>query len=144
MDSFAEEILSKILTPPQLGGLTSKLGEARVLALQGDLGAGKTAFVKSLGKILGVKKTILSPTFIIMKSYKLKAGNWKLLIHIDAYRIENENELEILGWDDLIKNPENLIALEWPEKVRNLIPKTAKTIKFEFVDEKTRELKVKL
>lgn len=137
-----EILASEILKSPKLGGQATEFGGATVLALKGDLGVGKTAFVKSLGKILGVKETINSPTFVIMKMYDIsyKYKLLKKLIHIDAYRLEEEKELEILGWENLIKNPENLIAIEWPEKVSNLIPENAHIFKFEFVDENTRSV----
>lgn len=138
MDSFASEI-ANFLTSNQLTP-----GKATILALHGDLGSGKTAFVKSLGKALGLRDNITSPTFVILKSYKLEARTWKLLHHIDAYRIEKENELEILGWDEIINNPENLIAIEWPENVSGLIPKSAIKINFEFVDESARRVKTEL
>lgn len=71
-----------------------------------------------------------SPTFVVMKSYDVNWKGFKKLIHIDAYRLEKEDELLHLGWDELIKDPENVILIEWPEKVENLIPKHAKRIQF--------------
>lgn len=134
MDAFAQSILEKL----------EESKKATILSLRGDLGAGKTAFVKSLGKALGVKDNITSPTFVILKTYKLKAKTYKLLHHIDAYRLETEKELEVLGWSEIIKDPKNLIAIEWPENVPGLIPNSAVKIFFEFIDEKTRRVKVDL
>ncbi len=111
--------------------------KATVIALQGDLGAGKTTFAQAFGKIMGVTENMPSPTFVIMKSYDIdpaKTGQvgrgFKKLIHIDAYRLEKEEELLHLGWDELIQNPENIILIEWPERVEKLIPKDAKRIHF--------------
>ncbi len=131
LQNFANQFL-KSLKPAK--------SRATILSLDGNLGSGKTAFVKTLGKALGIKKTIISPTFIIMKLYEISYKKYKKLIHIDAYRLEKEKELEVLGWNDLINNPENLIAIEWPERVLKIIPKTAKKLKFKFVDEKTRSV----
>ncbi len=92
---------------------------AGIILLSGDLGAGKTAFVKELADCLHIKEEITSPTFVIQKEYSVRdsTSSFKKLIHIDAYRLERKEELEYLGWDDLICNPENLILIEWPEKV---------------------------
>ncbi|MEK7567674.1 MAG: tRNA (adenosine(37)-N6)-threonylcarbamoyltransferase complex ATPase subunit type 1 TsaE [Patescibacteria group bacterium] len=132
LKNFSKKFL-KELNPVKTG--------ATILALQGNLGSGKTAFVKVLGKNLGIKKTIISPTFIIMKLYDISYKNFKKLIHVDAYRLEKEKELEVLGWQEILKNPENLIAIEWPENVSKVIPQSAKKLKFKFVDEKTRSVK---
>lgn len=111
--------------------------KATIVALQGDLGSGKTTFAQMFGKVLGVEENMPSPTFVIMKFYNInpaKAGQawhgFKKLIHIDAYRLEKEEELLHLGWEDLVKDPENFILVEWPERVEGLIPKDAKRIHF--------------
>jgi len=101
---------------------------ALVVGLVGDLGAGKTAFLQAIAKHLGVKNKVLSPTFVIMKSYKLKAKNHKLLFHLDAYRLKNEKELLYLGWEEIIKDGKNLVFIEWPENVSKIMPKTTKYI----------------
>src|SRR5437870_249849 len=106
------------------------MNKAEIIALQGELGSGKTHFAQHFGKILGVSEDMQSPTFVIMKSYAIDWKGFKKLIHIDAYRLEHENELLHLGWDELIDDPKNLILIEWPERVENLIPKEAKRIKF--------------
>lgn len=117
---------------------------ATVVALSGDLGAGKTAFVKELGSILGIKNAdITSPTFVIEKIYKINHLQFTHLIHIDAYRLEKEDELVKLGWQDIVKDPKNLILIEWPEMVKGLIPTDARTISFTFVDESTREITIR-
>ncbi len=118
-----------------------------VLALYGDLGAGKTAFVQGLAKAIGIEETITSPTFVLMKRYPIEIGNLKLetgitqLVHIDAYRFERANELVSLRWEELLKEPRNLIALEWPERVAAALPPdTTIPLHFRFVDETTREI----
>lgn len=103
---------------------------ATIIALQGELGSGKTAFAQAFGNVLGVTENIISPTFVIIKSYDIDWRGFKKLIHIDAYRLEKEEELLHLGWDELAKDPENLILIEWPERVERLIPKDAKRIHF--------------
>ena len=105
--------------------------EATVLALQGDLGVGKTAFTKVLAKHLGIVGEITSPTFVIMKSYQIPAHPYfKSLIHIDAYRIEEDDEMRVLGFQELLTHPENLIVVEWPERIEALIPEDAHHLHF--------------
>ncbi len=114
------------------------MSQATVIALQGDLGAGKTTFAQGFGKILGVEENMPSPTFVIMRSYEVDPSTssgqawhrFKKLIHIDAYRLEHEAELLHLGWEALLADPTNIILVEWPEKVVGLIPKEAKTLHF--------------
>jgi len=91
--------------------------EAAVVALSGHLGAGKTAFVKQVAKELGIGEEVTSPTFVIMKIYEAKHEKWHCLVHIDAYRLERREELEVLNWEKLVADPHNLIMVEWPEQV---------------------------
>ncbi|MBI4068185.1 tRNA (adenosine(37)-N6)-threonylcarbamoyltransferase complex ATPase subunit type 1 TsaE [Candidatus Kaiserbacteria bacterium] len=114
-------------------------GEAAiVVGLQGDLGAGKTTFFQGVAQALGVREHTTSPTFVIQKSYKLSGQPFHNLIHIDAYRLKEAHELEVLGWHDIVKDPHNLIFIEWPERVSGILPKNAVILKFRFIDEQTR------
>ncbi|HXK39651.1 MAG TPA: tRNA (adenosine(37)-N6)-threonylcarbamoyltransferase complex ATPase subunit type 1 TsaE [Candidatus Paceibacterota bacterium] len=141
MGEFAEELL---------GGLVPRDdGRATVLALSGDLGSGKTAFVKALARHLGVEEHVTSPTFVIMKTYNIQPttndGNgFGRLVHIDAYRMQSAAELSVLGWEGLLADPANLIALEWPELVEDVMPEDALTLAFEHVDETTRSVHSKI
>lgn len=107
--------------------ITSRLKphQATVVALSGELGAGKTTLTQEIARQLGIKENVNSPTYVIMKKYKipLSTSHFRFLIHIDAYRLESEQELEKLGWQEIIADPENLILIEWPERVKKLIPK---------------------
>ena len=104
--------------------------KATVVVLQGELGSGKTAFAKALGKMMGINEHIVSPTFVIMKSYNIDWKGFKKLIHVDAYRIESESELLNLGWNELVENPQHLILIEWPERVEGILPKDSRRIFF--------------
>jgi tRNA threonylcarbamoyladenosine biosynthesis protein TsaE len=103
----------------------SNENEALIVGLSGHLGAGKTAFIKLVAQELGVAETVTSPTFVLMKIYELTPNAkgrfanfpWKRLIHIDAYRLEQREELEALRWEDLMADKNNLIMIEWPENV---------------------------
>jgi tRNA threonylcarbamoyladenosine biosynthesis protein TsaE len=94
---------------------------ATILGLQGDLGTGKTTFVQLLARILGVSEIIVSPTFLIMKRYKTTHPIFCTLVHVDAYRLSGPHELEKLGFSKFLKNPTNIITVEWPERVRKLL-----------------------
>ena len=114
--------------------------EAVVVALQGDLGAGKTTFVQSVAHALGVKEDVISPTFIIQKRYALEGQPFSQLIHIDAYRLEHARELEVLGWDDIARDPGNIIFIEWPEHVTGLLGPETQHLSFTYIDENTRSI----
>lgn len=114
---------------------------ATIFGLQGDLGAGKTTFVKSAASALGVEGVVTSPTFVIEKIYKLPKGEqFSRIIHIDAYRLERDRELLSLGWGSISNDPQNLILIEWPERVAEILPKDVHRICFSFIDENTREV----
>ncbi|PCI29009.1 tRNA (adenosine(37)-N6)-threonylcarbamoyltransferase complex ATPase subunit type 1 TsaE [Candidatus Wolfebacteria bacterium] len=115
---------------------------ATVVGLAGDLGSGKTTFVQAVAEALGVGETVTSPTFVIMKVYKLPSTNYQLLIHIDAYRLESAHELEVLGWDNIVSDPKNLILIEWPENVEDILEKDIQKIDFKFVSENEREINI--
>jgi len=114
--------------------------QATVIALSGDLGSGKTAFVKEAAKYFDIKDDVTSPTFVLMKYYRLQTTGYKLFVHIDAYRLEKESELLKLGWAELIADPGNIIFIEWPENVKGIVPADSKRLRFAFVDENTREI----
>lgn len=112
------------------GSVDGTRGQARVLALYGDLGAGKTTFTQTLGEILGVGEDITSPTFVIMKRYQTTNDTFRSLIHIDAYRLETPEELRVLGFADWINEDQTLIVIEWADKVESLLPEAATRLKF--------------
>jgi tRNA threonylcarbamoyladenosine biosynthesis protein TsaE len=116
---------------------------ACVVGLYGNLGTGKTAFTQKVAKILGVKRKVNSPTFMIMNNYKLKNKNYKLLIHIDAYRLKNKKELLLLGWKGIISDPRNIIFIEWPENVKGALPKKHHKIFISHTKEGYRKFKIK-
>ncbi len=95
-----------------LGKEILKEKEIVILALKGDLGAGKTTFIKGLAKGLGIKKIVNSPTFMIFKEYKVGSG--KKFYHFDWYRIKKKKELNQLGFEEILKAKNNIVAIEWP------------------------------
>ena len=116
---------------------STRLTGGEVIALSGDLGSGKTTFVQGLAEGLGVER-IISPTFILMRSYKGE----KDLYHLDLYRLEGNvsQELESLGVSDFWEKKENVVLIEWAEKAREILPKDTIWIKFEYIDDEKRRI----
>jgi tRNA threonylcarbamoyladenosine biosynthesis protein TsaE len=122
--------------------LEPHLGGATVVALSGELGSGKTTFTKSFAEAFGVKpEDITSPTFVIQKKFTIEGhGHWKTLVHMDAYRLEKPEEIEKLGWKELLADKSNLILIEWPENIGRALPKHAQRISFSYKGENSREI----
>ena len=124
---FAADLAKKIIN--------ASMGrkKALVLALQGDLGGGKTTFVQGLAKGLGIKEKILSPTFVVMKRFST-------FYHFDCYRIQKPEEILSLGWQEIINEPQNIVVVEWAEKIKKLLPRDTLWLKFYFVSESKRKI----
>jgi tRNA threonylcarbamoyladenosine biosynthesis protein TsaE len=113
---------------------------AAVIALTGDLGAGKTTFAQAFARALGVASHVTSPTFVIEKRYPLSGQLFAELIHIDAYRLDSAEELRKLDWESTAGDPKNVIVIEWADRVSELIPANAIRISLSYLDEDTRTL----
>ncbi len=128
---FARNILSVLM-------LAQPKAAATVLALEGDLGAGKTTFVQTLAKELGVATVVQSPTYVLMKSYPLELSgpasevNTKFakLVHIDAYRLESPEEFDALRPQEFLQDPKALVVVEWPERLAGKLQAIDMTLKF--------------
>lgn len=135
---IGEKLAKKILNSPPKE-------KAFVIGLIGDLGGGKTTFLQGFAKGLGIKKRILSPTFVILKRFKISKKNrknlkFKYFYHIDCYRLKKRKELLDLGFKKIISNPESIVAIEWAEKVKKILPKVIIQIKFELSGKNSRKL----
>ncbi len=107
-----------------------QLRGGETIGLIGELGAGKTAFVKGLAKGLGIKKTITSPTFVLMKVYPVTHRTIKYFVHVDAYRVKSAKALTGIGLEDYIKAADSIVAIEWADLVQKILPKKKILIKF--------------
>jgi tRNA threonylcarbamoyladenosine biosynthesis protein TsaE len=125
------------LSSPRKRG--SRIG-AMVLGLKGNLGSGKTTFLQGFAKGLGIKEKILSPTFIIMKRFVIPAKAGIHFFHLDCYRFKNEKDILDLGFKEIISNPKNIVAIEWPKKIKKLLPKNTIYIDFKFINQNKREI----
>ena len=115
---------------------------ALVVGLYGDLGSGKTTFTQAVAKIFDIKEDVTSPTFVIEKMYDINHGNFKKLVHIDAYRLDFAKELLALDWDRTLADPRNIIFIEWPERVLEVLPANHAKINFKFLSENEREIEI--
>lgn len=135
--ALARRVVHQLLTREGIAGT------ATIVALQGDLGAGKTAFTKGLAKALGIQEEVTSPTFVIQKIYPIPgSGPFAQLVHIDAYRLEGRDELRTIGWNEYATDPKNLVVMEWPEQVGLGVPERAYWFMFEHVRENERKIEV--
>lgn len=139
-NGIKEEIITKTSDETQQFGkdFAQKIKAGDVIALHGDLGSGKTTFTQGLAKGLGIRKRIISPTFVIVRTYKL--ADSKNFYHIDLYRIEHEKDLESLGIEEILANKDNIVAIEWPEKLGSYLSKKRFDITFEYIDENIRKI----
>ncbi|MFM2383831.1 MAG: hypothetical protein RIQ72_403 [Candidatus Parcubacteria bacterium] len=138
MDSLVTDILSfldEYLMSPQYDSNC-----ATVIALHGDLGAGKTTFTQLLAKRLGVQSEVNSPTFTIMKRYTVAHTQFTDLIHIDAYRLAEGGDLKMLGIQEVLQKPNHLFCIEWPDIVKDILPRRHIKIEFEHIDEGSRKV----
>lgn len=129
--AFAQEIAKKI-----------KPGD--VLALYGELGAGKTTFVSHLVLALGLKNRVQSPTFVISRIYESPdvAGEIKKVNHLDLYRLQDASEVSELGFTEFLNEKNAITLVEWPGVAESLFPSNTIRIFFEVVDENERKIHV--
>lgn len=128
---------------------TEKIGErlaqqlpSRILALIGQLGSGKTTFVKGFAKGLGVKKRIISPSFVLIRPYSINKKSYTHLFHIDLYRLESLFDIRGLGLEEIWNNPYNIIVIEWAEKIKKILPMKRTEINFEYLGKMKRKIEV--
>ncbi|MFA7662896.1 MAG: tRNA (adenosine(37)-N6)-threonylcarbamoyltransferase complex ATPase subunit type 1 TsaE [Patescibacteria group bacterium] len=112
-----------------------------VVALNGDLGSGKTAFTKGVAKFFGITKPITSPTFVLMKIYKIAGHqNIKTMVHIDTYRLANSQELVDIGVLEYFGRPDTVCLVEWAEKIKDILPKNVIQIDFSYGEKETERI----
>jgi tRNA threonylcarbamoyladenosine biosynthesis protein TsaE len=122
-------------------GVKAKGGE--VYALSGDLGAGKTVFVRGFCFGLGIKRGVNSPTFVLMKIHKVRGHkNIKEVCHIDAYRLKSADDLEAIGALDYFGKKDTVCFVEWPERVDKIFSK-ARQIRVEQIEDDSRKIEIK-
>ncbi|MEX0878084.1 MAG: tRNA (adenosine(37)-N6)-threonylcarbamoyltransferase complex ATPase subunit type 1 TsaE [Candidatus Spechtbacterales bacterium] len=127
-----------------------KRSNALVVGLTGELGAGKTHFAQGVAEHLGLKRNITSPTFVIMKKYGVKKENFNTkkfsdvnyLYHFDCYRVGLSKEVQDIGWDEIVSNLDNIVLVEWAERIKTIMPDNSIYISIENTSEDSRVLTV--
>ena len=141
-EKIAQDLAKKVLS----AGWRKKQKSAAVIGLEGELGVGKTAFAQFFAKALGIKEKIQSPTFVLIKIYKLYGSptsvKFRYFVHIDAYRIKNPKELLALGWKEIISASQNIVLIEWADRVKKILPQKCVQIKFKVINDKTRRITI--
>ena len=135
---------------------TESQKRALVISLEGDLGGGKTTFLQGFAKELGIKQKILSPTFIIMKKFLISNGarqsgrvagglesQFLNFYHIDCYRIKKPKEILDLGFKGIVSGSRNIVAIEWADRIKKVIPKGAIWVNFAFLGRNKRKIVIK-
>jgi tRNA threonylcarbamoyladenosine biosynthesis protein TsaE len=107
------------------------------VCLYGDLGSGKTTFTQGLAKGLGVENRIISPTFVVIKNYRLGDG---IFYHIDLYRIGEGENIKELGFQEIMDDDQSIIVIEWAEKLKNNLPEKRIDIKFIYEKDDVRKI----
>ena len=131
---IAKDFIKKLSNQEQSG--------AFVVGLYGDLGSGKTTFTQAIAKLFNINEDVTSPTFVIEKIYPINDKKFKKLIHIDAYRLDSPKELSALDWERTLGDSKNIIFVEWPERVLEVLPKNHAKIFFKFLSENEREIEI--
>lgn len=119
-----------------------KLTSGTTILLYGDLGSGKTTFVKGFAAGLGIKDRILSPTFVLQRIHQVPNSKIKRLNHMDLYRIENPIEIKNLGIEEIVEDTENVNIIEWADRLIDFKPIKGFRIHFNYINENEREIEV--
>lgn len=148
---------------------TQKLGEkisadlkpGSILALYGELGSGKTTFIQGIARGLGIKKRVISPTFVFIRQYgisfktprrcretasaKAPPPRWSkgsTLYHVDLYRINGATEAKGLGLEETFSDKKGIVVIEWADRIKEILPKKRTDIYFEYLGENKRKIKI--
>ncbi len=128
--------------------LISQKIKSKIFCLYGDLGSGKTTFIQGVAKGLGIKKRVISPTFMFIRQYEIRntqyvshlTSHLSPFYHIDLYRINKVEEAKDLGLQEIFEDKEVIVAIEWAEKIKEILPKKRIDIYFDYVSENQRKI----
>jgi len=118
--------------------VAQSLPPGSVLALEGNLGAGKTVFARGFARGLGIDEPVSSPTYTIMQEYPLPGGGY--LFHLDLYRIDDERQALAFGVDEYLNDPESFVLAEWPQRIAGILPPGTILVRIRNLDETRREI----
>ncbi len=118
----------------------TEIGDRKIFAFNGKMGAGKTTFIKAICEVMGVKETINSPTFSIVNEYE--AADGRIIYHFDCYRINKIQEALDLGAEEYLYSG-NLCFIEWSENIAPLLPDTLVNVDINESENKKREITIR-
>lgn len=128
IDTVARDFMKELIAHHKVGPC--------IILFSGNLGAGKTTFIQTLAKQLGVVEQITSPTFTMMRRYTISNHEkFEQLYHFDLYRIEDTHELDRIGWEEALSDPKGLVCVEWPERAGDRLPEKVYDVVLEHTDD---------
>jgi tRNA threonylcarbamoyladenosine biosynthesis protein TsaE len=110
-----------------------------IVALQGEMGAGKTHFAKGVGQGWGAEQALRSPTFTLIQEHH-RAKDHATLYHIDLYRAESEGDVQSIGLDEILEADDAISLIEWPDRIMNKLPLETIKVKLEIASETKRQM----
>ena len=125
--------------------LLSKQGEGKplIIALEGELGAGKTTFTQAFAEALGAAEHLKSPTFVLMKHYSISAvAGYHTLYHLDCYRLNGSADLGPLGVKEILQQEGAIVLIEWAERVADILPRNHWVIHIDHIAEHERNISI--
>ncbi len=123
--------------------LAEKLKPGDIVFLRGNLGAGKTTFTKGLAKGMGTTTRIISPTFILVRSYKCSNSQGiQTLYHLDLYRLKDENQVKNINIEDYLSDDQGVVVIEWPDISQNLVKRKTWVVNLEVGESDSRKIRV--
>ena len=143
----------------EISGFKSKEKFALVMALEGELGAGKTTFVQGFARGLKLENKITSPTFVLFKIYPIRPFEipqdrqaqgrplriksfFRQMIHVDCYRLRDHKDLAAIGFKEEIRNKENIILVEWSDRVQPILPERHIKVHIDHLSENERKITI--
>lgn len=134
-------VTTSALETEKVGEVFGKtLSPGDVVCLYGDLGAGKTTITKGIAKGLGVNTRVISPTFSLVRQYTVERETIKTLYHLDLYRLEDESAGSSIGVQEMLSDPQAVVLIEWPEKMRTLLPEKRIEIHLSHLEDYSRKI----
>jgi len=141
---FDMEVITKSARETEELGqkLAVSLKKGKIIGLYGELGSGKTTFVKGLAKGLGIKERIVSPTFVFIRPYACRQTKGSFY-HVDLYRLEGSQDAQGLGLEEIFAERKAIVVIEWAGKIKGILPKKRIDIFFEYHKENERKVIIK-
>ncbi|MFP4588533.1 MAG: tRNA (adenosine(37)-N6)-threonylcarbamoyltransferase complex ATPase subunit type 1 TsaE [Candidatus Acetothermia bacterium] len=118
--------------------LAPKLIPNSILCLYGELGAGKTTFIKGLARGLGIEEAVTSPSYVLLREY----GDGTTLYHLDLFRLERVEEFGEAGLEEYLVDPEGVVAIEWADRIEELLPPIRIDVQLGILDQTSREIQI--